>query len=199
MNTKPSFFNVIAIALVAAVLALPVWAHDGKHPDAPNPSPNAVVSQVVGYGNVTVAHGRPGVKGREGEVWGKLVPLNDGDDVKMWMGGANGSTIITFDEKVKIDGQDLAAGKYGMFMVPAEKEWTIIFSNSNGRFGIRKHKPEDAALSITVTPEEAPYKEWLAYEFEKTGELSATLTLHWENLKVGFTIDAIDHRTEKHE
>ena len=52
-------------------------------------------------------------------------------------------------------------------------------------------------LRITATPKEAEYQEWLSYDIEKTGELTADLNLHWESLKVGFTIEGPDHRTEK--
>lgn len=184
----------------AAVMAMsgPVAAHDGEHPDAPNPSPNAVAAQEVGFGMVTVEYGRPGVKGREGKIWGELVPYNEGNP-RPWLAGANGNAVITFEEDVKVNGHELAAGSYGLMMIPSPEEWTIIFSNNANRLGILEYTPEDDALRIEVTPERADYREWLEYEFTKTGDVTADLSLHWENLKVGFTIDAPDHRQEGRE
>ena len=115
----------------------------------------------------------------------------------MSLNSAVGSTIITFDENVKIDGNTIAAGSYGLFWIPAEDEWTVILNTDSSQFGFMKYTSEKDALRITVTPEEAEYQEWLSYDFEKTGELTADLNLHWESLKVGFTIEGLDHRTEK--
>ncbi len=186
--------GLAVLALAVAFMQPFVLAHDGKHPDAPNPSPIATASQVVGFTKVSLSYGRPGVKDRT--IWGELVPYNGGDP-RPWMGGANGSTIITFDEDVKINGNTLAAGSYGLFWIPAEDEWTIIFNTDSSQFGIRKYTPDKDALRIKVAPEEATYQEWLSYDFEKAGELTADLNLHWERLKVGFTIEAPDHRTQK--
>lgn len=181
----------IAIAVLITLAAVMPFAgaHDGKHPDAPNPSPNATVSQEVGFENVSLRFGRPGVKGRT--IWGELVPYGE-----LWMGGANGSTAITFEEDVTINGNPLPAGSYGLHSVPSATEWTFIFSKDSSRFGIMKYSPDNDALRITATPEEAPHQEWLTYEFEKQSELSASLSLRWESLRVGFVIEAPDHRKD---
>ncbi|MDK1021344.1 MAG: DUF2911 domain-containing protein [Candidatus Hydrogenedentes bacterium] len=186
--------SLAVLALAAAFMQSTVLAHDGKHPDDPNPSPNATASQVVGFTKVSLSYGRPGVKDRT--IWGELVPYNGGDP-RPWMGGANFSTIITFDEDVKIDGNTIEAGSYGLFLIPAEDEWTIIFSTDSSQYGFTKYTADKDALRIKVAPEEATYQEWLSYDFEKTGELTADLSLHWERLKVAFTIEAPDHRTQK--
>lgn len=199
MNKKQlSIGTFVCLAVLAVFIALPTLAHDGEHPDDPNPSPNATVSQEVGYAAVTVAYGRPGVKGRNGKIWGELVPYNGGDP-RPWGAGANGNAVITFAEEVTINGKPLAAGTYGLMMIPSEKKWTIVFSKNGTKRAARRYKKEEDALRIEVSPEEAEYQEWLNYEIEKTGDLSATLSMHWENLKVGFTIGALDHRTEEKE
>ncbi len=199
MNKKKLSIRIfVCVAVMAVFIAAPTWAHDGEHPEDPNPSPNATVSQEVGYAKVTVAFGRPGVKGRNGEIWGKLVPYNGGNP-RPWGAGANGNSVITFEEDVTINGQALAAGTYGLLMIPSEKKWIIVFSKNGTKRASRKYTKEEDALRIEVSPEKADYQEWLIYEIEKTGELSASLSLHWENLKVGFTIDALDHRMEDKE
>lgn len=191
MNTHRYCTTLIALVGLAA-FALPAMAHDGHHPDAPNPSPNATVSQEVGYGNVTIEYGRPGVKGREGKIWGNLV--KPGDDPRPWSGGANGNAVITFAEDVKINGKDLAAGSYGLLVDAGEDTWTFIFSKNAKKLGIMSYKAENDALRVEAKVEKAEPQEWLAYEFEKTGELTATVNLHWENVIAGFTIEAPDHR-----
>lgn len=185
------FIQSAVFCALTIVLSLPAIAHDGAHPDAPNPSPNASVSQVVGYGNVSVKFGRPGVKGRT--IWGDVVAYNGGTP-RPWVAGANGSTIVTFEEDVKVNGQDLKAGSYGFFIIPAEDEWTLIFSSDSSQYGIMKYSAENDVLRLSVKPEASAHQEWLDYRIEKTGELTATLSLHWEKVKAGVTIEAPDHR-----
>ena len=48
-------------------------------------SPKAMVKQTVGFTDVTIEYGRPGVKGRT--IWGGLVPYN-----AVWRAGANEAT-----------------------------------------------------------------------------------------------------------
>jgi len=53
---------------------------------------------------------------------------------KVWRAGANEATIFEINKDVKVEGKTLAAGKYALFMLPAENEWTVIF-NKNGIVG----------------------------------------------------------------
>ena len=193
MNIHAVRLNSIMLAVcIAVTVALPALAHDGKHPDRPNPSPNASVTQEVGHGNVTVAYGSPGVKGREGKVWGELIPFNEGSP-RPWMAGANGNAVITFDEDVTINGHEMPAGSYGLLMIPAEDEWTIVFSKNSNRLGIMSYTSDEDLLRLTVKPEAGAYREWLAYEFFKKDDFTTTLSLHWEELTVGFEIVAEKH------
>src|SRR5579863_8527976 len=67
----------------------------------------ASVSESIGIADVTIEYSRPGVKGREGQIWGKLIPvgytdLGFGNTKKApWRAGANENTIITFSQDVK--------------------------------------------------------------------------------------------------
>lgn len=181
----------ILTVLTLSLFSTQAIAHDGKHPDAPNPSPNATVSQEVGYTDVSLTFGRPGVKGRT--IWGELVPYAD-EDGQPWVAGANGTTTIEFEEDVKINGNALPAGKYGLHVIPSKEDWIFIFSTDAGRFSIMSYTKDEDALRITVTPEAAPHLEWLMYEFDKVSDLSATLSLHWEKIRASFTIEGPDHR-----
>jgi hypothetical protein len=185
--------SVIIALSVVTMLSFSAIAHDGHHPDAPNPSPNASVSQEIGYEVVTITHGSPGVKGREGKIWGELVPFNEGKP-RPWLAGANGTSVITFKEDVKINGESLAKGSYGLMMIPAKDSWTIVFSSNSTKFGIMNYKPEEDVLRLTVKPTRAPLQEWLKYSIEKTGDVTAEISMRWENLKVGFSVEAPDKR-----
>ena len=154
-------------------------------------SPHAKVFQEVGLSDITIDYHRPAVKGRE--IWGKLVPygmtnLGFGTAKESpWRAGANENTTITFTDEVKINGQSLPAGTYGLHMIPSEKDWTIIFSKTNTAWGSFFYNSKDDALRVNVTPEKSDFTEWLVYGFDNLSPSSADVFLKWENLKINFT------------
>ncbi|HEY0714471.1 MAG TPA: DUF2911 domain-containing protein, partial [Polyangia bacterium] len=90
-----------------------------KPPETPRPSPNAKVSQRVGFTDISVDYSSPGVKKRK--VWGELVPLD-----KMWRTGANASTKVTFSKDVVIGDKPVPAGTYALLTIPGKKSWTLV-------------------------------------------------------------------------
>ncbi len=154
----------------------------------------ASVTQRLGADvDITIAYGRPGVKGRK--IWGELVPFGLAPGNKYskekpfpWRAGANENTTIEFNKDLLIEGNPLPAGKYGIHMIPSEKDWVIIFSKNNSAWGSFSYNQEEDALRVTVTPVKAPHQEWLTFGFEDLEGVSATAYLHWEQLKVPFKI-----------
>ena len=158
-------------------------------------SPMASSSQTIGLGTeITVKYSRPAVKGRT--VWGDMVPYgmaegNQYSDNKPypWRAGANENTTITFSDDVTVQGEPLAAGTYGLHMIPAQDgEWTVIFNKVSDSWGSYKYDEAQDALRVMVTPEEAPMEEWLTYGFDDITPSSTEAYLHWEKLKVPFTV-----------
>ena len=154
----------------------------------------ASVMQRLGVNtDITIVYSRPGVKGRK--IWGGLVPYGMAPGNKEsngkpfpWRAGANENTTIEFSKNVLIQGHELPAGKYGLFMIPGEKEWIIIFSKNSSAWGSFSYNQAEDALRITVKPVEAPHMEWLMYGFDHLAGTSATAYLWWDNLKVPFEI-----------
>ncbi len=101
----------------------------------------ASVSEKVGITDVAIQYNRPGVKGREGKIWGQLIPVGYTDQgfgsskAAPWRAGANENTTIEFSTDVKIEGQPLAAGKYAFFVAYDPNECTLIFSKNNTSWG----------------------------------------------------------------
>jgi hypothetical protein len=185
-------FSCGLVLILALLLALP--SRGIAQGAQVRPSLKAGVMQRLGADtDIIIEYGRPGVKGRK--IWGALVPygLAPGNQYSKnqpfpWRAGANENTTIEFKKDVVIEGQPLAAGKYGLHMIPSEKEWTIIFSKNNSSWGSFSYKQEEDALRVTVTPVAAPFQEWLTYGFEDLAGKSATAFLCWEKLKVPFKI-----------
>jgi hypothetical protein len=140
-------------------------------------SPKAEIMQAVGLTKVTISYSRPGVKGRK--IWGALVPYD-----KVWRAGADEATKITFSSDVKVEGKKLAAGSYGFFVIPAKKEWIVIFNKVADQWGAFTYNEAEDVIRLKMKPKTGEFEEWLKYEITKTGDYTANLTLHWEKQKV---------------
>lgn len=149
--------------------------------DLPRPSQHATVVQRVGITDITINYHRPLVNGRK--VWGGIVPYG-----QVWRAGANENTTIAFTDPVTIEGKPLAKGTYGLHMIPAENEWTVIFSNNSTSWGSFTYKQAEDALRVTVKPQAADFREALAYDFEDVKPESTLVTLRWDKLAVPFKV-----------
>ena len=154
----------------------------------PQASPEATATQVVGVTEVAVTYHRPAVNGRE--VWGALVPYD-----RVWRAGANENTIVSFSTPVTVNGTKLAAGTYGLHMIPAAGEWTAIFSTESGAWGSFSYDQTEDAARVRVKPEPAPFTERLSYTFDEPTADSVVLALRWEKLRVPLEIEVDLPRT----
>jgi len=191
------------LVVVAFVLALPAAAFGQAGLTLPPSGGNqkSSVTQWIGPVEVTIAYSSPDVtspggEDRTGKIWGQLVPYGMANlgfgtcgDQCPWRAGANENTTFTVSHDVLVEGQPLAAGTYGLHMIPSETTWTLVFSNESTAWGSFFYDAADDALRVEVTPKEHPYTHWLTYEFvDRQGE-KATAALAWENLQVPWTIE----------
>lgn len=151
---------------------------DLKKPEA---SQAASVSQRIGLTDITINYHSPLAKGRT--IWGELVPYNE-----VWRAGANENTTLAVSTDVTIEGQLLKAGKYGLHMIPGEKEWTIIFSKNADAWGSFFYSQKEDVLRVKTTAFIAPAQDWLSYTFTSPASQSVTAELHWEKLVIPIKI-----------
>ena len=129
------------------------------------PSPPAVTKASIGDLSVTIDYSSPAVKGRP--LWGGLVPNGE-----IWRTGANEATVFEVSQNVVINGEELAAGKYGLFTIPGEGEWTVIFNTVWDQWGAFNYEDGKDALRITVpTNEEVEAKEGLEFQVDDQGQV----------------------------
>ena len=191
--------NILRMSLVVTLLAFTALHLSAQGltivPNGGNKK--ATVSELIGITKVVIAYNRPAVKGREGKVWGALVPygynyLGFGPSkAAPWRAGANENTTIEFSTDVKIEGKDLAAGKYGFFIALTEGgDATLIFSKSTTSWGSYFYKQEEDALRVVVKTEKLNESvERLNYGFYNQTENSAVVVLTWEKLKFPFKVE----------
>ena len=177
----------ILLSLFSSFLFLGVQAQNVTVPTA---SKKASVSEWIGMTEVTINYHRPGVKGRE--IWGALVPYNEGNPIP-WRAGANDNTTVHFQHDVKINGKDLAAGTYGIHVIPSESEWTFIFSHTNTDWGSFNYTPANDALRVAADVQDCEHVEWLKYEFTDQTDNSLMVQLSWEKKMSGFKVETDVH------
>ncbi|MEP7106726.1 MAG: DUF2911 domain-containing protein [Ferruginibacter sp.] len=156
----------------------------------------AMVGERVGLTDITINYNRPGVKGREGKIWGQLVPfgfsyLGFGTSKEApWRAGANECTTIEFSSDVSIEGKKLRAGKYGFFIATGKDESTLIFSTNNTAWGSFFYNPSEDALRITCKQQVMDKSvEFLQYVFTNQTVNSATIALQWEKWMFPFKVE----------
>jgi len=161
----------------------------------------AEVSQWIGLVKVTVAYHSPRVhfpaaNDRTGHIWGELVQYGLFDDgfgpshATPWRAGANETTTISFSHDVKIDGRDVKAGTYGLFLrLEKDAPWTWILSSATPGWGSFQYDSTSDVLHVAATPVSAPFTEFLTYGFDERLPNSAVAYLQWENKRVSLKID----------
>lgn len=166
-------------------------------PDGGNKKATSI--ERIGITDVTLHYDRPAVKGREGKIWGDLVPYGFTDlgfgtsKAAPWRAGANENTTISFTTDVTVEGKPLQAGTYGLFVAMGKGDATIIFSHNSTSWGSFFYNPGEDALRVNVktfTLNEPV--ERLKYEFMDETENSASIALLWEKMKIPFTV-AVDY------
>jgi tetratricopeptide (TPR) repeat protein len=147
----------------------------------PRISQHGVTTQTIGISTITIDYSRPLAGTRE--VWGKTVPYG-----KVWRAGANENSTISFSDDVSIEGKPLAAGTYGLHMIPDKDQWTIIFSKNSTSWGSFSYDEKEDALRVTVKPATDQAFDTLTYTFDDVKPDSALATLRWEKIAVPFRV-----------
>lgn len=141
----------------------------------PQLSPNMVVKQPVGLTEVEIDYSRPSMKGRT--IMGDLVPYNE-----IWRTGANKNTILKFSDSVKVGGENLKAGSYALYAMPAREYWTLYFYTDVDNSGIPKNWDTNkiaATLIVPVIKRAAPL-ETFTINLDNLSNDRAIIKLSWE-------------------
>ncbi len=194
--------TLIAALAAVTLFATPLFGQlAGLPPDGDNQ--RASVSQNIGIVKVSIDYSSPDVhapngEDRRGKIWGQLVPWGTADlgfgtcKECPWRAGANYNTVFTVSHDVRVQGQPLPAGAYGLHMIPGQDEWTVIFSKNSTSWGSFYYDAKEDALRVTTKAARSDYHEWLTYEFTDRQPAQATVALKWEELQVPLTISVDD-------
>lgn len=146
---------VAAAAMLAVAQDVPAPSKGGKA------SPHVSHTATIGGKKITIVYGRPSKKERK--IFGGLEPYG-----KVWRTGADEATTFTTEGDLMLGSLHVEKGKYSLFTIPNEKEWTLILNkvvdqwgafkydqaSDYGRTTMKVSKPAFPVeqLTITVTP-----------------------------------------------
>jgi hypothetical protein len=178
ITMKKAIKRYFALSMATVLMSSAIWAQD----KANRPSPPATATGKAGGATITINYSSPAVKGRQ--IWGSLVPYD-----QVWRAGANEATIFETDKDIKVEGKTLKAGKYSLYVIPAQNEWTYIFNSQTGQWGVKMdgsttEDPAKDVLRVKAKPKKSKsMNERLGYVIDKEG-----FALVWENLEVPVSI-----------
>jgi hypothetical protein len=142
------------------------------------------VTDTVKYDNgnmMAIAYSSPSARDRE--VWNQLVPYGE-----LWRTGANEATVFTTTIDLLISNDTLKAGKYSVFTIPNDEEWTIIFNKDWEQWGAYGYNQQDDALRITVLPTITD-----KHQEEMTIAIrNDQFLFHWKNISYAISMTRLD-------
>ena len=136
----------------------------------------------IGPASITIHYHSPAV--RERVVWGGLVPYK-----QVWVTGAHRATSLETDQAIKIGGEELPAGKYALFTIPGQKEWTVVINKKWDQHLADEYSEKEDLIRIPVQAEKvAQNQERLRYEIQARSDNSGAIVLTWEKLKLSIPV-----------
>ncbi len=159
--------------------------HEAKKEDTKKKSlsPRTASMSNIGNNHVHIDYGSPGKRGRM--IFGGLVGYGT-----VWATGAHKATTISFDKDVIINSVEISAGKYGLFTIPGEEEWTIIVSKDWDM-----HLADDYDQVNDLVRVSAPVQkldevvESLTFEVSEIDDKNGQITIKWDQTAVAFDVE----------
>ena len=158
--------------------------HEAKKEDGEKKplSPRTASMSNIGSNHVHIDYGSPSKRGRM--IFGGLVGYGT-----VWATGAHKATWIDFGQDVIIDGVEIVAGKYGLFTIPGETEWTIIISKDWDMHLADDYNETNDVVRVTAEARSLDeVVESLTFEVSQVDEMNGKVTIKWDQTAVSFDV-----------
>jgi hypothetical protein len=162
--------------------------------DAPKPppkSPSATASATIGGKTVTVTYSSPGVKGREGHLFGKDGQIGKDPTYPVWRAGANNATALHTDGEIHIGDLAVPKGDYTLYVDVSDADnWVLVVNKQTGQWGTKYDKSMDLGRAKMTMAAPSALVENLKYTLTDNGGGKGSLTLAWEDKSGSVSISA---------
>lgn len=190
--------RIMADRVRSAVLGVPMecWIGPGN---SERQSPREAFRFDVGGRPALLCYGRPSARGRS--IFGGLVPYGD-----LWRTGADEPTVLHLPFRARVAGIRVPRGRYAIYTVPGEKEWTVVVNRSIRQSGRTRSETgrrgnvfasayteavRDAEVGrASVESIDVPFVEQLTAGIDTIGPRETILFLEWERTRVRIPIRA---------
>ena len=170
MTTERTRFAMTALAALAGLVAMqPVDASAQIRA-----SERGSVSQTLDGTTLTLDYSRPLARGRTLFGDDAVVPYGI-----VWTPGANWATTLETNKDIRLNGVEVAAGTYSVWMIPRADRWTLTLNETAEYFHFQKPDSALGAYHIEVRPEVGPHTEMLTWSFPAVSGDAATLRMQW--------------------
>ncbi len=129
-----------------------------------------------------VIYSRPQKAGRV--IFGELVEFGE-----IWRLGANEATELEFYKDVKIAGKKVPKGRYTLYAIPNQSNWTVIINKDTDTWGAFKYDAKKDILRTQITVQKSDeVAETLAMEFisDQPAKVSKnfSLVISWDDTRL---------------
>lgn len=149
-----------------------------------DPSPRGSWEQDVSGTLISVDYSRPSVRGRA--TFGDQVGFGE-----FWTPGANNVTTLRFSRDVTLQGHELAAGAYGLWVEASEDSgtWRAMLTTDTTLWHY-PHLTEDDGFLVMDVPHEAVgmHQETLEISLDSIRTQGALLRMHWGRDRIAMEI-----------
>lgn len=147
-------------------------------------SERATVSQTVDGTVIALDYSRPQAKGRS-PLLGSVVRWD-----RPWT-GANEATVLELNRDVTIQGTEVPAGRWSVWLVPTEDgPWEMFLDPRDGLWHTARPGPSDEQIRFPVEASlQGDHVEALTWSFPRVAQDAATLTLAWGSMRVPLEVE----------
>ena len=188
--------NIISTLLFVAVCLQNANSQALRFPETSNTV--CMTGRKIGVTEIEIHYSSPGVKGREGKIYGSgIVPfgyvvLGYGSNVASpWRAGADECTTISFSTDVTINGKKLPAGKYAFFIEVQQDSSVLIFNKNIKAWGSYFYRKDLDVLHVTTVQQKnlPAMQERLLYNFANQSDRSVDINLDWERWRFPIKVE----------
>lgn len=171
--TRFRFLAALAVAFALTTLAVSAQKVVSSKPGGGG-SPRDTVEWTLDGGTITIAYGRPYLKGRP---LGQLTPAG-----RVWRTGADEATTLTTTRPLMFGSLMFPAGTYTLYTIPNAGAWKLIINRQTGQPGTEYHEDRDLGrVDMKVDTLEKPIEQFTIGIEDTPG--GGVLKLEWGTVR----------------
>lgn len=173
-------------AVLIAAVAITGFSQGAKRGPA---SPPAETSVSINGKSISIKYSAPSLRGRE-DIFGPSGPIAKDPTYPVWRAGANSATTLTTTGDLNINGLNVPAGTYTLFVALNNGNWQLIVNKRTGQWGLDYDKSQDLGRTAMTMSKPPSKVETYKMTLSSLGGNRGALRLEWDNTAgtVDFTV-----------